>query len=70
MDTPNTAGGVYIPPSMRNKTTSSSGATSGGRPKQGWGKTLVFNCFFLFYIYFKKQNVIFLQARRRKELLT
>lgn len=35
MDTPNTAGGVYIPPSIRNKTTSSSGATSGGRPKQG-----------------------------------
>lgn len=40
VETPNTAGGVYIPPSMRNKTASSAGgsSTAGSRTKSGWGK--------------------------------
>ena len=43
VETPNTAGGVYIPPSMRNKTASSAGGSSsaGSRSKSGWGKTHV-----------------------------
>lgn len=37
VETPNTAGGVYIPPSMRNKTASSAGGSSsaGSRTKSG-----------------------------------
>jgi len=70
VETPNTAGGVYIPPSMRNKTASSAGgsSTAGSRTKSGWVKThcRINHCFSFVHNLLKETKYLFLFYRQER----